>query len=330
MKAIIHDGTTGLSGLTYQDVSAKSPGFGEVKIKLKAAGLNHRDLFLFRSRKAGDAPFIPGSDGAGIIEEIGEGVQDLSVHTEVIINPSIAWELTDSVPQVPDILGGPTDGTFAEHVIVPAKHVVTKPAYLSWEEAGVLPLSALTAYRALFTKGCLKKGEHILIPGIGSGVATYALLMAKALGAEVTVTSRSEEKRKEALHYGADRAFDSGGDWKENMDGHHADIILDSIGPATFANYFDVIKPNGRIVNFGASSGDSINLPLRSLFFPQISIIGTSMGSLEEFRQMLAFMERHSLKPIIDQAFSLSEAVHAFKRMANGEQFGKIALLTGD
>ncbi|OPF76844.1 quinone oxidoreductase family protein, partial [Bacillus paralicheniformis] len=163
MKAIIHEGIKGLSGLKYTDVSDKTPGPGEVKIRLKAAGLNHRDLFLFQSREAGDAPFIPGSDGAGTIEETGEGVQGLAVHTEVIINPSIGWEYTDSVPQVPDILGGPSDGTFAEHVIVPAKHVLKKPAHLSWEEAGVLPLSALTAYRALFTKGHLKKGEHILI-----------------------------------------------------------------------------------------------------------------------------------------------------------------------
>ncbi|MGG0838793.1 zinc-binding dehydrogenase [Bacillus paralicheniformis] len=329
MKAIIHEGIKGLSGLKYTDVSDKTPGPGEVKIRLKAAGLNHRDLFLFQSREAGDAPFIPGSDGAGTIEETGEGVQGLAVHTEVIINPSIGWEYTNSVPQVPDILGGPSDGTFAEHVIVPAKHVLKKPVHLSWEEAGVLPLSALTAYRALFTKGHLKKGEHILIPGVGGGVATNAVLMAKAAGARVTVTSRSEEKRKEALRYGADLAIESRGLWKESLGGERVDLILDSIGPATFANYFDVIKPNGRIINFGASSGDSIQLPLRSLFFPQISIIGTSMGSLEEFRQMIDFIERHSLKPVLDQVFPLSEAVAAFKRMKDGEQFGNIALQIG-
>ncbi|MFN2746832.1 zinc-binding alcohol dehydrogenase family protein [Bacillus sp. z60-18] len=326
MKAIIHDGTTGLAGLTYEDVPAKSPGSGEVKIKLKAAGLNRRDLFLFQSRTISDAPYIPGSDGAGVIEEIGGGVHDLSVGTEVIINPSIDWESTDSVPDVPDILGGPSDGTFAEYVIAPAKHVVKKPAYLSWEEAGVLPLAALTASRALFTRGGLKKGQHVLIPGIGSGVATYALLMAKAAGAHVTVTSRSGEKREEALKYGADQAFDSRSDWKESLNGSLVDLILDSIGPATFDHYFDVIKPNGRIVSFGASSGDSITIPLRSLFFPQISIIGTSMGSLEEFKEMLSFMEHHLLKPVIDQVFPLSEGAAAFKRLADGEQFGNIAL----
>ncbi|KKB74817.1 MULTISPECIES: quinone oxidoreductase family protein [Bacillus] len=327
MKAIIHSGTDGLAGLKMTDAAVQSPGYGEVKIKVKAAGLNHRDIFLFRSRKEGDAPFIPGSDGAGIVEETGEGVSGLAAGAEVIINPSITWEFTDSVPQVPDILGGPSDGTFAEYVIVSAKNVLPKPAYLTWEEAGVLPLSALTAYRALFTKGRLKKGEHLFIPGIGSGVATYALLMAKAAGAQVTVTSRSEEKRKEALNHGADRAIDSSSDWNESLKGEKVDFVLDSIGPATFPKYFDILKPNGRIVNFGASSGDSIELPLRSLFFPQFSIIGTSMGSLEEFRGMLRFMERHSLRPIIDKTYPLSDARNAFNRMTKGEQFGKIALV---
>ncbi|MCY8564061.1 zinc-binding dehydrogenase [Bacillus sonorensis] len=327
MKAIIHDGTNGLAGLKMKDAADKTPGYGEVKIKLKAAGLNHRDLFLFRSRKEGDTPFIPGPDGAGIVEEIGEGVTDLAAGTEVIINPSTDWEHTDSVPKVPEILGGPSDGTFAEYVVVSAKNALPKPAYLTWEQAGVLPLSALTAFRALFTKGRLKKGEHIFIPGIGSGVATFALLMAKAAGAEVTVSSRSEEKRAEALRLGADRAIDSSGDWNEILKGEKVDFVLDSIGPATFPKYFDILEPNGRIVNFGASSGDSIELPLRALFFPQISIIGTSMGSLEEFKDMIQFMERHSLQPIVDKVFPLADAAEAFHRMMNGEQFGKIALL---
>ncbi|MFF2911577.1 zinc-binding dehydrogenase [Paenibacillus sp. NPDC057934] len=326
MKAIIHAGQSGLKGLEYKDVTDKQPGAGEVKVRIKAAGLNHRDLFIMAGRTEQDAPLIIGSDGAGRIEAVGKGVSNHTVGADVIINPCLGWESVDNVPQIPAIVGGPTEGTFAESIIIPAEIVISKPAYLSWEEAGVLPLSALTAYRALFTKGRLQQGEHVLIPGIGGGVATYAMMMALAAGARVSVTSRSEAKRQAALSHGANHAFDSNGDWKESLNGDTVDLILDSIGPATFPHYFDIIKPNGRIVTFGASSGDRIEIPVRSIFFPQISIIGTSMGSGEEFADMLQFMERHCLRPIIDRVYPLQDTAEAFHRMQQGEQFGNIGI----
>ncbi|MCR8842362.1 zinc-binding dehydrogenase [Paenibacillus sp. SC116] len=326
MKAIVHANSVGLQGITYQDHVERQPSYGEVKVKLKAAGLNHRDLFIMDDRKEGEGPLIIGSDGAGIIEAIGEGVSELRIGADVIINPCIGWDVTDEVPSVPAILGGPTDGTLAEYVIVPARNVFSKPAYLSWEEAGVLPLAALTAYRALFTRGQLQQGEHVLIPGIGGGVATYAMLMALAVGAKVSVTSRSESKRQAARTYGAHHAFDSHSKWKKMVDCNHVDLILDSIGPAAFQQYFDVIKPNGRIVMFGASSGDRIELPVRDIFFPQINIIGTSMGSSEEFVEMLQFMERHSIHPIMDKVYPLQDTVQAFYRMKQGEQLGNIGI----
>jgi zinc-binding alcohol dehydrogenase/oxidoreductase len=224
------------------------------------------------------------------------------------------------------VLGGPKDGTFTEYVIVPAENIVRKPSYLTWEESGVLSLSALTAYRALFTKGRLKCGEHVLIPGIGGGVATFAMLFAKAIGAKVSVTSRVENKRELAEKYGADISFNSTGNWEESLQGEKVDLIIDSIGPATFLKYFDVLKPNGRIVNFGASSGDKIELPLRALFYNQIDIMGTSMGSREEFNEMIKFIEKHQIKPIIDKVYSLEEAISALSRMDLGEQFGNIVL----
>lgn len=326
MKAIIHAGISGIKGLTYKDASDRQPGFGEVKVKLRAAGLNHRDLFVMAARTKQEAPLIIGSDGAGTIVEAGEGVSIGIVGTDVIINPCIGWEATHDVPTVPAIIGGPSDGTLAEYIIIPAHNAVSKPAYLTWEEAGVMPMSTLTAYRALFTKGGLQRGEHVLIPGIGGGVATYAMLMASAAGARVSVTSRSEVKRQAALAHGADQAFDSYSDWKDSLGGDAVDLILDSIGPATFSQYFDVIKPNGRIVTFGASSGDRIEIPIRDIFFPQISIIGTSMGSSEEFTAMLQFMERHSLHPIIDRVYPLQDTNQAFLRMEQGEQFGNIGI----
>ncbi|NUU63017.1 zinc-binding dehydrogenase [Paenibacillus agri] len=326
MKAIVHAGKSGLKGLKYKDITDRQPGAGEVKVRIKAAGLNHRDLFIMAGRTEQDDPLIMGSDGAGKIEAVGEGVSNHTVGADVIINPCLGWESVDNVPHIPAIVGGPSEGTFAESIIIPAQNAISKPAYLSWEEAGVLPLSALTAYRALFTRGRLQQGEHVLIPGIGGGVATYAMMMALAAGARVSVTSRSEAKRQAALAHGAHYAFDSNGDWKESMNGNSVDLILDSIGPATFPHYFDIIRPNGRIVTFGASSGDRIEIPVRSIFFPQISIIGTSMGSSEEFADMLQFMERHGLRPIIDRIYPLQDTAEAFHRMQQGEQFGNIGI----
>ncbi|MFZ7807126.1 zinc-binding dehydrogenase [Bacillus thuringiensis] len=326
MKAIVHQYEKGLEGLEYKFLPEISPNAGEVKVKLKAAGLNHKDLFIINNRKEMDLPLVIGSDGSGMVIEMGEGVSNITLHTEVIINPSIGWEHATEVPELPEVLGGPKDGTFAEYVIVPAENVVEKPAYLTWEESGVLSLSALTAYRALFTKGRLKCGEHVLIPGIGGGVATFAMLFAKAIGAKVSVTSRVENKRELAEKYGADISFNSTGNWEESLQGEKVDLIIDSIGPATFLKYFDVLKPNGRIVNFGASSGDKIELPLRALFYNQIDIMGTSMGSREEFNEMIKFIEKYQIKPIIDKVYSLEEAISALSRMEHGEQFGNIVL----
>ncbi|PEP30507.1 alcohol dehydrogenase [Bacillus wiedmannii] len=326
MKAIVHQYKKGIKGLEYKFSSETNPNAGEVKVKLKTAGLNHRDLFIINNRKEMELPLVIGSDGSGIVTEIGEGVSNNLLNSEVIINPSIGWENIAEVPDLPEVLGGPRDGTFAEYVIVPAENVVAKPSYLTWDEAGVLSLSALTAYRALFTKGRLKCGEHVLIPGIGGGVATFAMLFAKTIGAKVSVTSRVENKRKLAETYGADFSFNSSGNWEESLRGEKVDLIIDSIGPATFLQYFDVLKPNGRIVNFGASSGDKIELPLRALFYNQIDIMGTSMGSREEFNEMVKFIEKHKIKPIIDKVYSLEEAIQALSRMEQGEQFGNIAL----
>lgn len=326
MKAIVHSGQSGLAGLQYTEATSRAPEAGEVLIQLKSAGINHRDLFIMAERGTQNTPLIPGSDGAGIIVEIGEGVRGFSIGDEVIIHPTLGWEHASEVPTVPDIVGGPTDGTLAQYITLPAENALPKPAHLSWEEAGVLSLSALTAYRALFTRGVLKQGEHLLIPGIGGGVATYALLMAVAAGAQVTVTSRSEAKRNEALRLGATHALDSHADWSMQNDLEPVDMILDSIGQAMFPKYFDIIRPGGRIVMYGASSGDDLTVPIRSIFFPQVSLIGTSMGSREEFVQMLQWVEQHDIHPVIDGVYPLQDTAKAFERMEKGEQFGNLAI----
>lgn len=327
MNAIIHSGHRGLEGLQYSTCPTPEAGLGQVVVELRAAGLNHRDLFIMSDRTPQDTPLIPGSDGAGIVVEVGEDVQHISIGQEVIIHPTLGWEHTAEVPVVPGIVGGPSDGTLAQYITMPASNVLPKPEHLSWIEAGVLSLSALTAYRALFTRGGLKAGEHLLIPGIGGGVATYALLMAVAAGAKVTITSRSEVKRTEALRLGAYQAWDSHSDWNNMMNSHEpVDIILDSIGQVMFPKYEKIIRPGGRIVMYGASSGDDLHLPIRSIFFPQISLIGTSMGSREEFVQMLEWVNKHKIHPVVDSTYPLQNTAQAFERLEKGEQFGNIAI----
>lgn len=327
MKAVIHYGVSGINGISIQNVKKDKPKPGNVQVRIKAAGLNHRDLFLMKERKEDlDKPVIPGSDGAGIVEAVGDGVQHIQVGDEVIINPTLNWMHASNVPENLEILGIPTDGTFAESAIIPAENVEKKPSFLSWEEAGVLPLAALTAFRALFTRGQVRKGEHVLIPGIGGGVATYALTMAKAIGAKVTVTSRSEEKLKHALEMGADNAIYSNSDWNKSLKGELVDLIIDSIGPAVFPKFLSVLRPGGRIVQFGRTTGDQVEISLSLFFRNQFSFLATSMGSKEEFKDMLHFIEEHRIRPVIDQVYPLDKAVQAFKRMEEGNQFGNICL----
>ena len=202
-----------------------------------------------------------------------------------------------------------------------------KPKYLTWEEAGVLPLAALTAYRALFTRGKLQPHQSVLIPGIGSGVATFTLLMAKAVGAHVIVTSRSEIKRRQAIELGADLAIDSGSDWNESLLGEKVDLVIESVGPATLNKAIDSLRVGGTIVIFGATTGEEAQINLKTLYFGQFNILGTTMGSHEEFREMLQFIETYQIKPVIDQVYQLEDTINAFKRMEDGTQFGKIGLL---
>lgn len=327
MKAVIHKGTKGLSGVQVSEFEELTPAVSEVKVRLKVAGLNHRDLFIPFRHGEHEPAVILGSDGAGIVEQVGEGVKNVQVGDEVVIIPSLGWEKNSPAPPKGfEIVGFPDHGTFAETIVIPAENAVKKPESLTWEEAGVLPLAALTAYRALFTRGKLQAGQHLLLPGIGSGVATFLLQLAKAAGANVTVTSRSEKKRERALQLGADAAIDSNGDWDEQMNGEKADIVIDSVGRATFDKSLKQVKLGGTIVVFGASAGDEIKLNLRSFFYGQYNLLGSTMGSSEEFLEMLEFIDKHKIKPIIDKVFPLTDALDALHRLEDAEQFGKIAL----
>lgn len=313
--------------LKLKDMKEPKAKPGEVVVSLKAAGINRRDLGLLK--RYGDKPeaLIIGSDGAGIIESVGEDVTDFAYGDEVIINPALRWYAnSDAPPREFDILGMPDHGTFAEEIAVSAEQVEKKPRYMSWEEAGSLALPALTGYRALFTKGQLKKGDTLFIPGAGSGVATFLIQFAKNVGARVIVTSRSEEKRQHAINIGADLAIPTNSDWPEELAGETVDLVIDSVGAATFNRSLDVLKKGGRIVIFGATTEDNVDFNLRKFFYGQYQLFGSTMGSREELRAMLSHMASHQLRPVIDKVFPLEQAQEAFDHLASGNQFGKVVL----
>lgn len=197
---------------------------------------------------------------------------------------------------------------------------------VSWEEAGVFPLSELTAYRALVTKGQIQPGETLFLPGIGSGTNTFVLLFAKALGNRVVVSSRSEEKLVMAMKLGADVAIQTNTNWPDELKNEKIDVVIESIGEATFNKSLGLLGNGGRLVTYGGTSGYNLNINLFEVFIKQITILGTTMGSQDEFREMLKFVEKHKIRPVIDQVFPITETRDALSRLADAKQFGKISI----
>lgn len=330
MRAFVHEGKPGLEGTRIMDLAPQEPGPQEVKVKVMTAGLNHRDLFVLHRHKE-NAPLVIGSDAAGIVAEAGADVTHLKEGDEVVLNPGIGWqEESEAPPEGFQIVGLPGHGTFAEYVTVPAANLELKPPHLTWEEAGVFSLIGLTAYRALITRAKLQPSHTLLLPGAGSGAVTFMILIAKKIGARVIVTSRSEEKRQKALELGADLAIDSEDDWDEQMNGEKVDIAVDTVGAATFQKSLDQLKKGGTIVIFGASAGDEVTLNLRSFFYGQYNLLGSTLGSHEEYQEMIAFISKHNMHPPLDKTYSLEAAGEALRYLDDGAQFGKIALQVGD
>ncbi|HLR80375.1 MAG TPA: zinc-binding dehydrogenase [Bacillota bacterium] len=323
MKAFVHEYGT----LKLKEMDERVAGEKEVVVSLRTAGLNRRDLYI-PSRRGDEAKaLILGSDGAGVIEEVGNGVTRFQIGDEVILNPALGWfENSDAPPKGFDILGMPDHGTFAEKIVISEEQVEKKPAHLSWEEAGVLSLSALTAYRALFTKGKLTKEDTVFIPGAGSGVATYLISFAKNVGAKVIVTSRSEKKRKQAIEHGADVAIETYEDWNEALSDETIDLVIDSVGRRTFNQSLDVLKHGGRMVVFGATTEDVVDFDLRSFFYGQYELIGSTMGSRDELRDMLSHITTYGTRPVVDSVYRLDDIQAAFDHLEANEQFGKIAI----
>lgn len=331
MRAVRLHEVGGPQNLRIESVPVPQPAEGDVLIRIRAAALNRRDVFITQGLYPGIAlPRTLGADGAGEIAALGDGVSGWNPGDAVVIDPMFDW---GNDPNVWDaahssLLGMPRDGTFAEYVAVPAGNVFPKPASLTMEEAAAIPLGGVTAYRAAVTRGGLQPGETVLITGIGGGVQTFALLFAKRIGARAIVTSSSDEKLERAKSLGADVALNyvTTPDWHKQIKKlGPVDVVVDSSGGDTLAKALDVVRPGGRIAIYGGTRGES-TIKLFPLFWKHVSILGTSMGSPQDFAAMLALFGDGDLKPVIDRAFDLDEAVAAAQRLASSDQFGKIVL----
>ncbi len=317
--------------LQLQELPEPVAGAGEVVVQLKAAALNHRDLWIQKGQYANlRYPIIPGSDGSGVVTVTGPGVDTGWQGREVVINPAMNWG-SDASHHGPafTILGLPENGCFAGYVKVPAAYLYPKPAYLSFEEAAALPLAALTAYRALFTRGQLVAGNNLLITGIGGGVALMVLQMAVATGARVYVTSGSDAKIQKAIRLGAAGGvnYTTEGWYKffqSSMEGF--DVVIDSAAGDGFKHFVDLAKPGARIVLYGGTQGAIPTINPQKLFWKQLNILGTTMGTQEEFKAMLALFEQYRIHPVIDEVFELDAAENALRKMDQSSQFGKMVL----
>jgi zinc-binding alcohol dehydrogenase/oxidoreductase len=331
MKAIVLEGPD--KPVTIKDIEKPALNPGEALVKIKAAALNRRDYWITIGKYAGiKYPIVLGSDGAGIVYAVGDDNDKSLLDSEVIINPGYGWGDNEHF-QSDDfkILGLPDNGTFAEFVKVRVDQVYAKPPHLTWEQAAALPLAGLTSYRALFVKAHVKRGDKVLITGAGSGTGTFALQWAVAAGCQVFITSGSGEKIERAKQLGAKAGVSyHAQDWAGQLS-HLAggfDVIIDSALGEGFAQLPDLCNPGGRIVIFGGTAGNIPPLNGRKIFWRQLQLIGTMMGSPSDFQAMLDLLNEHQIVPVVDEVFALADAAEAIAKMEKSMQFGKIVLTT--
>jgi NADPH:quinone reductase-like Zn-dependent oxidoreductase len=314
---------------------------GEVIVRIEAAALNRLDLFV-RDGIPGVPiafPHIPGADGCGVVEALGAGVADLKAGDRVVIQPGLSCGRCEfcragekSLCVSFRILGEHISGTFAERVAVPRENVFPAPAGLSAEKAAAFPLAALTAWRMLVTRAALRPGESVLVHGVGGGVSAFAVQIAKLCGASLVIaTSSSDDKRRRAEALGADvtldyRGIDVGKKVRELTGKRGVNVIVDSVGAATWRSSLTAAAKGGRIVTCGATSGPNPEEELRIIFWKQLTILGSTMGTDAEFSALLNAMSAGRIEPVVDEVFPLADVRKAYERMESGAGFGKIVL----
>ena len=311
----------------FAEVPTPEPGPDEVRVRLVASALNQMDLWVTRGLPRPPLPHVPGGDGAGVIDAVGEAVAGWTEGDEVVINPAISCRrcpvcLSGESPLCASfgILGEHHWGTHAEQVVVPAANVLPKPAGRSWEEAAAFSLCALTAWRML-RRARLAAGETMLVVGIGGGVSCAGLAVGRVMGAKVYVTSREASKRARAVELGAAGAFDSGEDWPLK-----AQVVFENVGAATWDRSLRALAPGGRLVTCGGTAGSKVEISLPRLFFKQYEIIGSTMGSYAEYAQVTGLFGQ-GLDVVVDEVHSgLDSFPDALARLEAAQQLGKIVV----
>ncbi len=340
MRAVTIRKHGGLEEIRLEEVPVPEAGDGRVIVRLRAAALNHLDIWVRRGIPGLKLtfPHIMGSDGSGVVEATGSGVEGIKTGDRVLLDPGISCGECEfcrkgehSQCVTFHLLGEHIDGTFADYVSVPAGNVHPVPPHLSFEEAAALPLVFLTAWRMLFTRAGLKAGEYLLVIGVGGGVSSAAFQLGKAIGARVIVTSGDRNKLEKALKMGAYGAIDHKerdmvAEVRKITDRRGVDVCVDSVGNATWRKSLQCLAKGGRLVTCGATTGSNPPTDIQRIFWNQLTILGSTMGSRSDVREMLRFVAEKGLKPVIDSIYPLEEAIAAQEKMEKGEQFGKLVL----
>jgi NADPH:quinone reductase-like Zn-dependent oxidoreductase len=327
MRAVLIREHGSFDKLELADVPRPEPQPDEVRVRVKAAALNHLDTWVRRGIEGVrfPLPIIPGCDGAGVVDAVGEAARGIEVGREVVLSPGLGHPLERDY----GILGETRDGTCAEYIVVPRENVLPKPERLSWEETAAFPLAYLTAWAMLVRRAAIRPGEWVLVHAAGSGVGVASIQIAKLFSCRVLATASTEEKRARARELGADEvaSYEDFVPVARRLTGKAGvDVAVDHIGPDTWNGSVAALRRGGRLLTCGGTSGHEIRFDVRHLFFKSLSFLGNTMGTLEEVKTVLGHMQAGLLHPVIDSSFPLERIQDAHRRLAERAVFGKVVV----
>lgn len=339
MKAAVFSEFGGPEVVKIEDVEVPEPGPGEVRLAVRAAAMNHLDLWIRRGLPIEiTMPHIGGSDVAGVVEEVGPGVEDVPPGTRVVVDPSLGYEWYRGVPGGPDlpdpefrIVGEHTQGGFAERCVVPAANLLQIPDHVSFRDAAAASLVSVTAWRALMVRGGLRAGESVLVTGASGGVSTVAVQIARLAGARVYAVTSGEENVARVKELGAHVVYDRkevewGKEVWKDTGKLGVDLVLDSVGQAVWADCLRALAVRGRLVTYGATTGAEGTTEIRLVFWKQLSILGSTMGNPEDYRTVMGLVFQGKISPMIHEVVPLEETRRAHEMLEEGKVFGKIVV----